>query len=344
MATIAGVFSRPTRPTGIWSWISTVDHKKIGILYGVTAFAFFMVGGLEALIMRFQLARAEHGIVSAEVFSQLFTMHALTMIFLAIMPLSAAFFNLVVPLMIGARDVAFPRLNAFSYWVFLLGAMILQTGWVVGSSPNTGWFAYAPLTAESFNPSRGMDFYVVGLAVLGVSSVAAALNFIITIINLRAPGMTLMRLPVFIWMTLVTSFLLVTAMPVITVGLIELYMDRTFGMNFFNVDAGADVILWQHLFWVFGHPEVYILILPAMGIVSEVLPTFSRKPLYGYPVVVLSGITIGFMGWAVWSHHMFTVGLGPIANSVFAVTTMFIAVPTGIKIFNWIGHAVGRLH
>ena len=337
MATIAGVFSRPTRPTGIWSWISTVDHKKIGILYGVTAFAFFMVGGLEALIMRFQLARAEHGIVSAEVFSQLFTMHALTMIFLAIMPLSAAFFNLVVPLMIGARDVAFPRLNAFSYWVFLLGAMILQTGWVVGSSPNTGWFAYAPLTAESFNPSRGMDFYVIGLAVLGVSSVAAALNFIITIINLRAPGMTLMRLPVFIWMTLVTSFLLVTAMPVITVGLIELYMDRTFGMNFFNVDAGADVILWQHLFWVFGHPEVYILILPAMGIVSEVLPTFSRKPLYGYPVVVLSGITIGFMGWAVWSHHMFTVGLGPIANSVFAVTTMFIAVPTGIKIFNWIG-------
>ena len=337
MATIAGVFSRPTRPTGIWSWISTVDHKKIGILYGVTAFAFFMVGGLEALIMRFQLARAEHGIVSAEVFSQLFTMHALTMIFLAIMPLSAAFFNLVVPLMIGARDVAFPRLNAFSYWVFLLGAMILQTGWVVGSSPNTGWFAYAPLTAESFNPSRGMDFYVVGLAVLGISSVAAALNFIITIINLRAPGMTLMRLPVFIWMTLVTSFLLVTAMPVITVGLIELYMDRTFGMNFFNVDAGADVILWQHLFWVFGHPEVYILILPAMGIVSEVLPTFSRKPLYGYPVVVLSGITIGFMGWAVWSHHMFTVGLGPIANSVFAVTTMFIAVPTGIKIFNWIG-------
>ena len=303
MATIAGVFSRPTRPTGIWSWISTVDHKKIGILYGVTAFAFFMVGGLEALIMRFQLARAEHGIVSAEVFSQLFTMHALTMIFLAIMPLSAAFFNLVVPLMIGARDVAFPRLNAFSYWVFLLGAMILQTGWVVGSSPNTGWFAYAPLTAESFNPSRGMDFYVVGLAVLGVSSVAAALNFIITIINLRAPGMTLMRLPVFIWMTLVTSFLLVTAMPVITVGLIELYMDRTFGMNFFNVDAGADVILWQHLFWVFGHPEVYILILPAMGIVSEVL-----AHLFPQAALRISG------GGAVRYHHRFH-GLGRVEPS-----------------------------
>ena len=336
MVSIAGVFSRPTAPTGIWGWMTTVDHKKIGALYGVTAFIFFMLGGAEALLMRFQLARAEHGIVSAEVFSQLFTMHALTMIFLAVMPLSAAFFNLVVPLMIGARDVAFPRLNAFSYWVFLLGAIVLQTGWFAGGAPNTGWFAYAPLTAENFNPSNGMDFYVVGLAVLGISSVAAALNFIVTIINMRAPGMTLMRMPVFIWMTLVTSFLLITAFPVITAGLIELYMDRTFGMNFFNTAAGADVVLWQHLFWVFGHPEVYILILPAMGIVSEVLPTFSRKPLFGYPVVVLSGITIGFMGWAVWSHHMFTVGLGPIANSVFAITTMSIAVPTGIKIFNWI--------
>ena len=336
MVSIAGVFSRPTTPTGIWGWMTTVDHKKIGALYGVTAFIFFMLGGAEALLMRFQLARAEHGIVSAEVFSQLFTMHALTMIFLAVMPLSAAFFNLVVPLMIGARDVAFPRLNAFSYWVFLLGAIVLQTGWFAGGAPNTGWFAYAPLTAENFNPGNGMDFYVVGLAVLGISSVAAALNFIVTIINMRAPGMTLMRMPVFIWMTLVTSFLLITAFPVITAGLIELYMDRTFGMNFFNTAAGADVVLWQHLFWVFGHPEVYILILPAMGIVSEVLPTFSRKPLFGYPVVVLSGITIGFMGWAVWSHHMFTVGLGPIANSVFAITTMSIAVPTGIKIFNWI--------
>ena len=337
MASIAGVLSRPTSPTGVWGWITTVDHKKIGVLYGVSAFIFFMIGGLEALIMRMQLARAGQEVVSAEVFSQLFTMHALTMIFLGVMPLSAAFFNLIVPLMIGARDVAFPRLNAFSYWVFLFGAIVLQSGWLLGGGPNAGWFAYAPLTSIDFSPGNGMEFYAVGLAVLGISSLAAAFNFIVTIINMRAPGMTLMRMPVFIWMTLITSFLLITAFPVITVGLIEIFFDRTFGMNFFNPDAGADVLLWQHLFWVFGHPEVYILILPAMGIVSEVLPTFSRKPLYGYPVVVLSGIAIGFMGWAVWSHHMFTVGLGPVANSVFAITTMFIAVPTGIKIFNWIG-------
>jgi cytochrome c oxidase subunit 1 len=336
MASIAAVLRRPTYPTGVWNWITTVDHKKIGALYGVTAFFFFLLGGFEALVMRMQLARAELDFVSPEVFSQLFTMHALTMIFLGVMPLSAAFFNLIVPLMIGARDVAFPRLNAFSYWLFLFGAIILQSGWFLGGSPNAGWFAYAPLTSTSFNPGNGMEFYLVGLAVLGVSSVAAALNFIVTIINMRAPGMTLMRMPVFIWMTLITSFLLITAFPVITVGLIELYFDRTFGMNFFNAAAGGDVVLWQHLFWVFGHPEVYILILPAMGIVSEVLPTFSRKPIFGYEVVVLSGIIIGFMGWAVWSHHMFTVGLGPIANSVFALTTMSIAIPTAVKIFNWI--------
>lgn len=336
MATIGHVLRRPTNPTGLWNWITTIDHKKIGILYGITSFMFFLIGGLEAIIMRIQLARAGHEVVSPEVFSQLFTMHALTMIFLAIMPLSAAFFNLMIPLMIGARDVAFPRLNAFSYWVFLFGAIVLQSGWFLGGSPNAGWFAYAPLTASSFNPGNGMEFYVVGLGVLGISSLAAAFNFIVTIINMRAPGMTLMRMPVFVWMTLITSFLLVTAFPVITVGLIELYFDRTFGMNFFNTAAGADAILWQHLFWVFGHPEVYILILPAMGIVSEILPTFSRKPLFGYQVIVLSGIAIGFMGWAVWSHHMFTVGLGAVANSVFAITTMFIAVPTGVKIFNWI--------
>jgi cytochrome c oxidase subunit 1 len=337
MATIAGVLRRPVGATGLWNWLTTIDHKKIGVLYGVSAFIFFMVGGLEALVMRAQLAQPGQDLVSAEMYSQLFTMHALTMIFLGVMPLSAAFFNLMIPLMIGARDVAFPRLNAFSYWTFLFGAFVLQSGWLLGGGPNAGWFAYAPLTAKTFNASHGMEFYVVGLAVLGVSSLAAAFNFIVTIINMRAPGMTLMRMPVFVWMTLITSFLLVTAFPVITVALIELYFDRTFGMNFFNVAAGADAVLWQHLFWVFGHPEVYILILPAMGIVSEILPTFSRKPLYGYPVIVLSGVAIGFMGWAVWSHHMFTVGLGPVANSAFALTTMFIAVPTGVKIFNWIG-------
>ena len=263
-------------------------------------------------------------------------MHALSMIFLAIMPLAAAFFNFMIPLMIGARDVAFPRLNALSYWIFLGGGILLNSGWFLGGSPNAGWFAYANLTEKPFNLGRGMDFYVVGLLVLGTASMAAGFNFLVTIINMRAPGMSLMRMPVFVWMTLITSFLIILAFPVITVGLIELMLDRTFGLNFFIPSAGGDPVLWQHLFWVFGHPEVYILILPAMGIVSEILPTFARKPLFGYPVVILSGVIIGFMGWGVWSHHMFTVGLGPIANSAFAIGTMAIAIPTGVKIFNWI--------
>ena len=337
MTTLSLSIPRPTYPTGVWSWITTVDHKRIGILYGVTAFTLFLIGGVEALLMRTQLASAEQDIVSAEVFNQLFTMHGTTMIFLAIMPLGAAFFNFVVPLQIGARDVAFPRLNAFSYWTFLAGAIILNASWFLGGAPNAGWFGYSPITGQIYNPGHGIDFWIMSLQVLGIASLAAAFNFIVTILNMRAPGMTLMRLPLFTWMTLVTSFLLILAFPVITVALIELMFDRFFGANFFVPTAGANPVLWQHLFWVFGHPEVYILILPAMGIVSEILPTFSRKPLFGYPVVVLSGIIIGFMGWMVWSHHMFTVGLGPVANSVFTLTTMAIAIPTGVKIFNWLG-------
>ena len=342
MATITGtidsVLRRPTTYAGLRSWLVTVDHKRIGIMYGVTAFVFFLIGGVQALVMRMQLASSDLAIVSPELYNQLFTMHALTMIFLAVMPLSAAFFNFIIPLQIGARDVAFPRLNALSYWIFLFGGILLNGGYITGftDSPNWGWFAYAPGTSLVFNPSHGMDFYALGLLVLGLSSLAAAFNFIVTIINMRAPGMTMMRMPVFTWMTLLTTFLLILAFPVITVALIELLFDRLFLANFFNVSAGGDPVLWQHLFWVFGHPEVYILILPAMGIVSEVLPTFSRKPLFGYPVIIASGIIIAFMGWAVWSHHMFTVGLGPVANSAFAISTMLIAVPTGVKIFNWI--------
>ena len=340
MVTITGnipeSLRRPTSYEGVWSWITTVDHKRIGILYGVTAFIFFLLAGVEALMMRMQLARPGQDIVSPEVYSQLFTMHALTMIFLAIMPLGAAFFNYMIPLMIGARDVAFPRLNALSYWIFLGGGIIINGGWLLGGSPNAGWFAYANLTGVTYNLGHGMDFYVVGLLVLGTASMAAGFNFLVTIINMRAPGMTLMRMPVFVWMTLITSFLIILAFPIITVGLIEMLFDRTFGTNFFVPAAGGDPVFWQHLFWLFGHPEVYILILPAMGIVSEILPTFSRKPLFGYSVVVLSGVIIGFMGWGVWSHHMFTVGLGPVANSAFAVSTMAIAIPTGVKIFNWI--------
>jgi cytochrome c oxidase subunit 1 len=272
-------------------------------------------------------------------------MHGTTMIFLALMPLSASFFNYIVPLQIGARDVAFPRLNAFSYWVFLCGGLLMNASWVAGPlfhagqlnvAPDAGWFGYANLTSRQYSPGPNIDFWMFGLQILGVSTLAAGFNFIVTILNMRAPGMRMMRLPVFCWMTLVTSFLIITAFPVVTVALVLLMFDRFFGTHFYLTSAGGDPVLWQHLFWLFGHPEVYILILPAMGIVSEVLPTFARKPLFGYTVVVYSGVLIGFMGWGVWSHHMFAVGLGPIADSVFAATTMLIAVPTGVKIFNWL--------
>jgi cytochrome c oxidase subunit I len=329
------LLSRPTATTGWWSWVTTVDHKKIGIMYAVTAFAFFLIGGLEALAIRAQLAQPNGEVLDANLYNQLFTMHGVTMIFLVVMPMGVGLMNYFIPLMIGARDVAFPRLNAFSYWVFLLGGLFLYSSFVLGGAPDGGWFGYAPLNRSL--PSHGMTFYSLGLQMLGAASLAGAVNFIITIINMRAPGMTLMRMPVFIWMSLVTSFLLLFAMPIIAVALFQLMFDRAYGANFFNPAAGGDPILWQHLFWLFGHPEVYIMILPAMGIVSDVLPTFARKPIFGYAAIVFAGIAIGFMGWGVWAHHMFTVGLGPVANAAFALSTMFIAVPTGIKIFNWLG-------
>ncbi|HEX8099725.1 MAG TPA: cytochrome c oxidase subunit I [Actinomycetota bacterium] len=327
-------FRRPEATTGWWSWVTTVDHKRIGVLYGVTAFSFFLIGGVEALLIRMQLARPNGHVLTADAYNQIFTMHGLTMIFLVVMPMAGAFFNFLLPLMIGARDVAFPRLNAFSYWVFLFGGLFIYSSFLLGGAPNGGWFGYAPLSETL--PGHNMDFYALGLLILGISSTVSAINFLVTIVNLRAPGMSFMRMPVFVWMTFVTSFLLVFALPVLTIGLFELLFDRMWGTNFFRAAAGGDPVLWQHLFWLFGHPEVYILILPAMGIVSEVLPVFARKPLFGYPVVVFSGIAIGFMGWGVWAHHMFAVGLGPVANSAFALSTMFIAVPTGVKIFNWL--------
>jgi len=329
-----GIMRRPESKTGIGSWLTTADHKRVGMLYGYTAFFFFLIGGVEALLIRLQLARPGGHVLTANQYNTLFTMHGLTMIFLVVMPLSAALFNYFVPILIGARDVAFPRLNAFSYWVFLFGGLFLYSSFLFGGAPNGGWFGYAPLTSL-YSSGHGLTFYALGLQMLGIASIASAANFITTILNLRAPGMSLMKMPVFVWMTLVVSFLLLFAMPVIAVALFQLTFDRLWHSTFYNAVAGGDPVLWQHLFWLFGHPEVYILILPAMGVVSEVLPVFSRKPLFGYTAVVFSGIFIGFMGWGVWAHHMFTVGLGPYANSAFAVSTMFIAVPTGVKIFNW---------
>ncbi len=328
---------RPNTYAGTaWSWITTVDHKRIAVLYFVTSLAFFALGGLEALLIRLQLSRPELDLVHPDRFAELFTMHGTTMVFLALMPLSAAFFNLLVPLMIGARDVAFPRLNALSYWVYLFGGIFLNISFIAGGAPAMGWFGYAPLTAMEFADTHAVDFWAFGLQILGVSSILASINFIVTIINMRAPGMTFNRMPMFVWMTLITGFLIIFAFPVITIGLVLLLFDRYLGTSFFLYQGGGDPVLWQHLFWVFGHPEVYILILPAMGIVSDVLPTFSRKPLFGYAVVAYSGAAIALVGFGVWTHHMFTVGLGPVADTAFAISTMAVAVPTGVKIFNWI--------
>ena len=328
-----GVLRRPSATTGFWSWFTTVDHKKIGILYGGTALVFFLIGGIEALLIRVQLFRPNGTLLSAGVYNQIFTMHALTMIFLFVMPMSAAFFNFFIPLMIGARDVAFPRLNAFSYWLFLAGGLFLYSSWFLGGAPNGGWFGYAPNSTT--DPSSGMTFYALGLLLTGIASTAGAINLAVTVINMRAPGMSLFRLPVFVWMGLVVQLLLAFSLPIITVALIEMLFDRRFGTNFFDPTAGGDPLLWQHLFWLFGHPEVYILILPAFGIISEIIPVFARKPLFGYQFVVFSGIAIGFIGFGVWAHHMFAVGLGPVANTAFGVSTAIIAIPTGVKIFNW---------
>jgi cytochrome c oxidase subunit 1 len=322
--------------TGVWSWLTTVDHKRIGILYLFTSLFFFVVGGLEAFVMRLQLAGPNKHVVSAETFNQLFTMHGTTMVFLAIMPLSAVFFNYLIPLQIGARDVAFPRLNAFSYWIYLLGGIFISVPILFGVAPDGGWFGYTPLTTKAASPGINIDFWVIGLQILGISTLAASFNFITTIINMRAPGMNLMRMPMFTWNAFVVQFLVLLAFPVITIALQFLIFDRFFGTNFYTTQAGGDPLLWQHLFWIFGHPEVYILILPAFGLASEVIPTMSRKPIFGYPVMVYATILIGFLGFGVWAHHMFAVGMGPVADAVFSLTTMLIAIPTGVKIFNWI--------
>lgn len=332
-----GVLTRP-QANGSWKdWVSTVDHKKIGIMYGVAAMFFFLLGGLEALLIRTQLAFPESGFLSADVYNQIFTMHGVTMIFLFVMPFAAAFANYLIPLQIGARDVAFPRLNALSFWVWLSGAIFLNTSWIVGGGgADCGWFCYSPNSGITFSPTNGVDFYAIGLLITGIASLVSAVNLAVTCLNMRAPGMSLFRMPVLTWMLLVTQFLLAFALPVITVALLLLLFDRQFDSQFFDPEAGADPLLWQHLFWIFGHPEVYIIILPSFGIISEVIPAFSRKPIFGYSFMVFSGIAIGFMGWGVWAHHMFVSGIGPISVFAFSMATMFIAVPTGVKILNWL--------
>jgi len=330
-----GVFERPTSTTGWKSWFTTVDHKRIGIMYGAAALFFLLIGGVEALLIRAQLWAPRGTLLSAEAYNQVFTMHGTTMVFLVVMPIGAAFANYLMPLQIGARDVAFPRINAFSFWCFLVGGLFLNSSWLLGGGADGGWFNYAPNNTVIFSPTHGIDFWNLGLIITGIASLTGAVNLITTVLNLRAPGMTLMKMPVFTWMTLVTQFLLLFAIPVLTAAQFLLMFDRLFDANFFNVEQGANPLLWEHLFWIFGHPEVYLMILPAFGLVSEMLPVFARKPIFGYPFIVFSGVAIGFMGWGVWAHHMFVSGIGPISVTTFSLTTMFIAVPTGVKILNW---------
>ncbi|WP_416145000.1 cytochrome c oxidase subunit I [Planococcus koreensis] len=318
----------------VWDYMTTVDHKKIAILYFISGGLFFVIGGIEAMMIRIQLMKAGNDFLSAGLYNEIITMHGTTMIFLASMPLLLAFMNAVMPLQIGARDVAFPFLNSLGFWLFFFGGIFLNLSWFLGGAPDAGWTNYASLAMAS--EGHGIDFYTLGLTISGFGTLIAGINFLVTIINMRAPGMTYMRMPLFTWTTFVASALILLAFPPLTIGLFFMVFDRLFGANFFDVAMGGNTIIWEHLFWIFGHPEVYILILPAFGIFSEIFAIFSRKRLFGYTALVFATILIGFYGFMVWAHHMFTVGLGPTANAVFALATMIIAVPTGVKIFNWL--------
>ena len=337
MATLERTFPlvRP-RYSGILEWITTTDHKKIGVLYLTTTFFFFLTGGLLALGVRTQLATPDTGFLNAAQYNSAFTMHGVTMVFLFVVPVWTGFANYIIPLQLGARDMAFPRLNALSYWLLLAGGIVLYSAFVVGP-PATGWTIYVPNSTREFSPGPGVDLLILALTVLGFSSIFGALNMIVTIFSLRAPGMTFFRITLFTWSVLVTSFLLVLAMPFLTVAGILLLFDRMAQTNFFAVGQGADPLLWQYLFWFFGHPEVYIMILPGFGVISEVLPVFSRKPIFGYKMIAYSSAAIGFLSFGVFVHHMFVAGIDPALQVFFMASTMLIAVPTGVKIFSWLG-------
>ncbi|MCW5890358.1 MAG: cytochrome c oxidase subunit I [bacterium] len=317
-------------------WIATVDHKRLGILYLCSALGFFVLGGLEALVIRLQLAVPGSTLVGPDTFNQLFTMHGTTMIFLVAMPAIAGLANYVIPLMIGARDMAFPRLNALGYWLFLCGGLLLHFSVAAGGAPAVGWFSYAPLSTTPYSSTQGPDYWVLAILLLGAGSVAGALNIVVTVLTKRAPGMTLRRLPLFVWMTMIAQVLILLALPALNAAVVMLLVDRQLSTHLFLPSKGGNAIVWQHFFWVFGHPEVYIVALPAFGIISEVIPAFSRKPIFGYEMVAGSTVAIALLSFGVWAHHMFAVGLGRQADLVFAAGSLLIAVPTGIKVFNWI--------
>ncbi len=322
-------------------WVTTTDHKLIGIMYILTGCAFFVVGGIEALLIRIQLAFPRSTFMSPGAFDAVFTMHGTTMIFLVVMPVLLGFVNYFVPLMIGARDMAFPKLNAMSYWLLLFGGLVLHFSFLAGAPPDVGWFGYAPLTERPYTLSPSVDYWIVGLLLTTIGSIATGINTFVTVVKLRAPGMTAFRMPIFVWMSLITGLLIIWAMPALTAAQIMLLFDRYLGSSFFDTGGGGDAVLWQHLFWFFGHPEVYIMVLPAFGMISEVLPVFSRKPIFGYPFVVASGIAIAFLSFGVWAHHMFAAGLGFAADAFFGASSMLIAIPTGVKIFSWLATMSG---
>jgi cytochrome c oxidase subunit 1/cytochrome c oxidase subunit I+III len=323
-------------PPGLFGVLATVDHKKIGKRYLVTAFTFLLLGGLEAAAMRAQLAGPDQRLLSPEVYNQLFSMHGITMIFLYASPILSGFSNYIWPLMLGSRDMAFPRLNALSYWLFLFSGLFLYSSVLVGQAPDRGWFAYAPLTEGGSAPGLNMDFYALGLVFLSVSTTVGAINFIVTLFRLRAPGMSINRLPIFVWGTLTTSFSVLFALPALTAACVMLYLDRRFGMHFFDVSHGGQPLLWQHLFWIFGHPWVYILVLPAMGIMSDLISTFCRRPLAGYTFVALSTVSTGILGFGVWVHHMFATGLPDVSADLFSAASMVITIPSAVGVFAWL--------
>jgi cytochrome c oxidase subunit 1 len=335
----------PTQPLTLrlHEWVTTVDHKRLGILYVVYGLIFLALGGIEATVMRLQLIRPHNALVSPQVFNRMFTMHGTTMIFFVAMPMVFGFANYLVPLMIGARDMAFPRLNAFSFWMSALGGVLLYFSFFggdglygAGSAPDVGWFAYAPLTAKTFSVGHSTDFWTLSLLSSGIGSIGTAINIITTILCMRCPGMTLGKMPLLVWLNLVMAGLVILAVSPLSAAQLMLVVDRYLGGHFFDTQAGGSAVMWMHFFWIFGHPEVYVLVLPAFAFASEIIPVFSRKAIFGYPVMVLATVAIGFIGMSVWAHHMFTVGMSAGANTFFVLSTMAIAVPTGIKIFNWL--------
>jgi cytochrome c oxidase subunit I len=324
-------------------WVTTVDHKRLGILYVIYALVFLLIGGIEATVIRIQLIRPHNDFVSPQVFNRMFTMHGTTMIFFVVMPFLFGFANYLIPLMIGARDMAFPRLNAFSFWMTAFGGLLLYFSLIganglygAGNAPDVGWFAYAPLTSQTFSLGHSTDFWILGILVSGFGSIGTAVNIIATVLCMRCPGMTLAKMPLFVWLNFVMAGLVILCVSPLTAAQIMLLVDRYLGGHFFDTQAGGSAVIWMHFFWVFGHPEVYVLILPAFAFVSEMIPVFSRKPIFGYSVMVGATVAIGFISMSVWAHHMFTVGMSSAANNFFVISTMAIAVPTGIKIFNWL--------